>query len=881
MKTKILANGLKTVAIKNPSSDVVSIQVWISCGSANEKEKEYGVSHFIEHLLFKGTEKHSVGDIAREVESLGGDLNAFTAKEYTCYYVTLPSVYLEQGLKTLKDLVYGPTFIKEEIDSEREVIVEEIRRYQDIPSSVASENFFEIHFDKHPYSKPILGFEEVIRNISREEILGYYSRFYTPSNSLVMICGNIASREETFKLVDDIFGDIKKGANPEQKIPVAEQKTDQSCKIHNMDVNEINLIFGFPIPELTHDDVPALDILGLVLGQGDSSRLVKSLRLEKGIVTSISSYAYTPKYGGAFNISFSVEGTSGNSKSTFKEIFSLIYDDIIKLKGDLDLSEIDKAKTIILSEKVYEREKVEGLATKLGHLICTTGGIEFEKQYFDRLRKITRDDIIKVLDKYIDRTKVSISAVLPKQDKITEGELLKLFDDSFKQTDKRTVIPRDKDLLYSSKTSMVDGITADSDYDFEENIIVKDPEIIHHPSGARIILRKINSTPLASMKVIVPGGVIVEDESNHGISNLLARTIMFGADDLSFSDIANIIDSSASNLNTFSGRNSIGFNIEAMKPFFNEMLGVASKIILKPKFKQEYFNTEKKVIEDEIKAVQDNLSHYAKLLLLKTMYKKHPYRFEIFGTIENVRKFKRSDVIDFYKNILSPERMIFSVTGDFDKDHLIKWIDGLLSNIATSKVALPKIAEEPNQKENRITRFNKESKQAHIFVAYKTCGLISRDRLPLSLIYAVLGGQSGRLFIDLRDKQSLAYTVAPIELYGPETGYFGAYIASENNKIDKAIEEIRKQIKKIKSEKITEEEIKRGKNFLIGRHAISMQSYSEQASTMGFDEMFGNGYRSMLDYSNDIMSVTAEEAKAVAVKYFKDGMENISIVSSK
>lgn len=880
MKNKILSNGLNSFVIKNPASDVVSIQVWVSCGSVNETESEYGVSHFIEHLLFKGTEKHAVGEIAQVIESLGGDLNAFTSKEYTCYYITIPSLHLEEGLLTLKDLVFCPSFIQEEIDSEREVIVEEIRRYQDIPGSVASENFFEVHFKGHPYSRPIIGYEEIIRNISREKIIDYYSRFYTPSNCLLVVCGNVNDTDKTFIKIKSIFEDIKDRKINKTKINVVGIKTDQVCKVHNMDINELSLVFGFPIPELTHEDVPALDILGLILGQGDSSRLVKLLRVEKGSVTSVGSYAYTPRYGGTFNVSFTFDGTTKNPAKRIGDVISDISKEIKRVKNDISVNEIEKAKTILLSDKVYEREKVEGLASKVGHMVCVTGGLDFEKTYFDRLRKISVSNIINVLDKYIDISKVSLSAVLPNECKIEDKKLLDIFNQNFVTKEQKHEKTKSHDDYNSSRASVVDSITEDADYNFEGKITVEAPEILIHKSGAKIISRKINSTPLVSMKILMPGGVLFENESNQGISNLLARTITLGADELSFADIADIIDSTASSLSAFSGRNSVGISLDFMKPFFTEMLDLTSKIILKPKFKQDYFDTEKKVIEDEIKSAQDNLAQYSRQLLLKTMYKEHPYRFEISGTIDTVKKLTRDDVISFYKKLLNPKKLIFSVTGDFNKSELLNWVDDLIAKINSTCPELLLPEEEPEQTENRITRFKKESKQAHIFIAYKTCGLRSADKYPLGLIDSVLGGQSGRLFMELRDKQSLAYTVAPVELYGPGTGYFGAYIASENSKVDKAIEEIRKQMKKLVEEGISEKELLRAKNFLIGRNAIAMQSFSEQAITMGFDEMFGDGYSTMLTYSKNILSLTTEDVQNVAKKYFKEGKENLSIVSN-
>ena len=187
---------------------------------------------------------------------------------------------------------------------------------------------------------------------------------------------------------------------------------------------------------------------------------------------------------------------------------------------------------------------------------------------------------------------------------------------------------------------------------------------------------------------------------------------------------------------------------------------------------------------------------------------------------------------------------------------------------------------EPEQSKDRIIKFKKETQQAHIYLAYKTCSLSSRDRFALNVLYAVLAGQSGRLFVNLRDKQSLAYSVAPLEMFGIDTGLFAFYIASENNKIDKAISGIRKEIDLARNYKITELELERAKNFLIGRHAISMQSLYEQTSAMAFDEAYGLGYSSIMDYSEEIMRINSEDVMKIANKYFTDGGENLAIVST-
>lgn len=874
MEIKKLSNGLSCIFVENTASDVVSIQIWIKCGSVCEAEGEYGVSHFIEHLLFKGTRKHAVGEVAKIIETIGGDLNAFTAKEYTCFYVTLPSIHFEKGVQTLKELVFFPLFNAHEIESEREVILEEIRRYQDIPGSVASDNYFELHFKGHPYSRPILGDENVIKNITRDEIITYYKKFYTAHNSILVICGNV-KQQEMFNTSDELFSELLDKKGPVVNISNAELKKVQSSKNSEMDVKESIFEFGFPIPGLLHKDIPALDVLSIILGQGESSRLYKSLRLEKGMVTAISSYSYTPIYGGTFSIVFAFESGPDELIKRLDAIFEGISIEIKTIKeGEFADSEIDKAKNILLSEKVYERETVEGYARKFGHLIAVTGNIDFEDEYFKRLALVSRADIIDVLNRYFNIKAATLSSVVPNGSGHEASEYMDILNKKMSKA-----VPFNKIKVKKDTSSSRPNI--DSCCQFDKEFVVEKADIKKHKSGARIITRKVTSTPLVSMRVFFNGGVLLENIKNHGICNLLARTVTFGAGDLNFDDIAKATDSTASTLQAFSGRNSVGLTLECIKPFFPEMLGIMEKVILDAKFEEDYFDTEKRIIQDEIKTIQDNLSRYANILFLKSLYQDHPYSLEPTGTISSLENISREQTMELYRDIFSPNNMVVSVVGDFDEKLMLDWSNGLLGKLNGPRFKMPCVNKEPEQKGPRTVKFTKETKQAHIFLGYKTCNISSRDMYVIKVLSSILSGQSGRLFMNLRDRQSLAYTVTPVEMFGPEPGYFAVYIATENQKTNKAIKEIKRELLELKMNKVKDEELSRAKNFLMGRHVIAMQSYGEQASNMALDELFGLGYDCMFKYPKKIMSVTSEDIIDVANRYFVDSKENIAVVSNK
>jgi len=869
MKTINLPNGLKVVYEQSKASKVTSIQIWVCCGSANEQKSENGVSHFIEHILFKGTKNHKLGGVADSIETLGGELNAFTSKDHTCYYATVPTLYYKDAMNVLKDLVFYPLMDDKDIEDEREVILEEIRRYQDIPSSVASDMFYELHFKDHSYGMPIQGYDYIIKDLEIPKIKKYYSKFYTTSNAIVVLCGDV-DEDDAFKSMTEIFGGINTEKNLAPPINHASFISKSEGKIFELDVKEAVLYFGFSIPGLMDKDVPALDLLSNVLGQSESSRLVKKLRVEKGLVTSISTSSYTPKYAGSFAFGFSFDGESSKIKSNIaiilKELFSILKE--FGTNG-VEAGELIRAKNITLSEKVYERRTVDGMASRLGRLISITGGTEFEDKYIEAIKKVSVKDVLDVFNKYIISPYISVSAAVPKGSNISSDDLISMFE---KEIEKLSTNKTKTKKLVSTQQTMLD-------IDVLTEPVNMEPVLVSGERGSKIILKKFGSVPLCSMYICFPGGVSFENEQTNGISNLASRTLVYGAGNLNYDQITAKVDGTASFFDVFSGRDGFGVSLTVLKPYFKEILEIVKTVLSDPRFEEKYFNIEKKIVEDEIRSAQDNLSSYTHSLFLKTMYQKSQYRLEAIGSLESVKNISSTDVNNFYNGILNPEKMVISFAGDFEKDQAVDWSKNLISSIGTRKNISQNVIEEPEQKTQRSFNFKKDTKQAHLMFGYRTCNILDDDVSALKVLAGVLLGQSGRLFINLRDKQSLAYSVFPTQMFAKRSGYFAVYIATEHAKVEKAILEIRKELEKLKQEFVTEEELRRAKNYLIGLKEIELQTSCAQSLNMGLYEFYGHGFKKAFNYSENIMKISKDDVQKVARKYFMDNKENLVILT--
>ena len=350
-----LENGMRVVLLEDRSAPVVAFQVWVEVGSADESSSEAGISHLIEHMIFKGTNESRAGEIAGAIEQYGGRINAYTSYENTVYHVVIDSRHQEKGLKVLADAVQHPVFDAQELAREKEVVIEEIRMGEDDPENFLHRSLFKESFRRHPYGRPIIGYADTVRGFSRERVLDYYRTWYRPKNMVFVGVGDFTASQLLSRL-KELF------ASPARPLPVRgrpqehSQGSFRSC-VTQKAIKERYFALGFHIPGIGDKDAVALDLLAVCLGQGESSRLQKALRLRQGLVSSIYAYAYTPKdpglfvIGGAFQPGDIQQGIEGIARELSR----------VKDAG-VDEEELRKAKVMVETDFTYDCETVQGEA---------------------------------------------------------------------------------------------------------------------------------------------------------------------------------------------------------------------------------------------------------------------------------------------------------------------------------------------------------------------------------------------------------------------------------------------------------------------------------------------------------------------------------------
>lgn len=848
-----LKNGLKVVLVPSQKSPVVSVQMWVNTGSADERKGEEGISHFIEHLVFKGSKEYKTGEIAQVVEAAGGELNAYTSFDQTVFYVTVSSAFQSLGLRVIREMMGFPQFDEAEIDNEREVVIEEIKRSKDSPGREASRALFETMYKRHAYGIPVIGYTKNIQTVPKKKLVAYYEDRYSPANMKLIVSGDFDVAEIKKKITAE-FEVI-----PKTKVRKVQRKIDLPQKSPRFTIKKTNfeenfLYISWPGCKATDKEAVLLDLMALAFGQGESSQLVRRLRNESGLVRSVGMSSYTPKDKGLVAISMNI--THDKLESVLKETVGILRD---ILTVPLLKSELVKAARAIESEKYFSLETVDGMSSLVGNYEFYFGDFKALDQMMKIIDGTTAADLTKLARKYLDPKKMSVIYLSKKTDKRTEAlvkEFAKSYRTTFAEAKKAKVQKPERVARTKIKwkiKQLGEGRTK--------------PQKLELPNGARLVVLPNQSSPVVSLKSAFLGGLRAEPEKHQGVNEILARTWTTGSKKFSEKEIHDRIDSNASSISAFGGKNSTGLNLTTLSEFIDPSFEVFQDVWADPTFAGESIDREKQFVLDQLKSRDDNPARICILKMMEELFGSHPYHRDPLGTKSTVEQMDRDAVMAHFARLRDPKNLVFSLVGNIEVDEWVERLSGLLGQANLQKVEWPK-SEKWSLNESRHVFIEQDKQQSHICLAFPGLDIFSKDRLALDVMQSVLAGQGGRLFLELRDKASLAYTVSPMRMDGLDGGYFGTYIGCSPEKGEKALCMMREELKKLQDTPLTEPELNRAKSYVIGRHDIGLQRNSSIANDMLLNELYGLPYDEYLHYSQQVAKVTAADVQKLAKRLF-------------
>ena len=404
-----LENGLEVILVEDHSAPVVALNVWVRVGSADERNEQWGMAHVHEHMLFKGTERRGVGEIASTVEGAGGNINAFTSYDMTVYHITMASRDAAVGFDVLADAMQSSTFDATELAKEEEVVIEEIRRSDDSPDNLLSRVLFETAYQTHPYRKEVIGTQESVRSFSREGLMDFYRSWYVPNNMTFVAVGDF-DPAVALEQIKKSFASAKPRADLAHPRTVEPEQTAPRAAVVPSEFEQSLLGVAWKITGFQHPDTPYIDLLGMVLGGGDSSRLYREVKDRAQLVHGIHSSSYTPLDPGLFVVDAELDADKIDRTVT------AIAEQVRRVRdlGPSD-TELERARTNLLASQIHERETMQGQAQKLGYFELLAGGVEAEKVYLDRVRRATTGDLQRVAQQYLTPERATVVALTAKE----------------------------------------------------------------------------------------------------------------------------------------------------------------------------------------------------------------------------------------------------------------------------------------------------------------------------------------------------------------------------------------------------------------------------------------------------------------------------------
>jgi zinc protease len=855
----LLDNGLQVLLLENHTAPVVAIQMWVNVGSADDPEDASGMAHVLEHMVFKGTKKRSEGQIAMEIEGSGGQINAWTSFDQTVFHVVLASRFYQRGLEILADTIQNTKLDEEDLSRELDVIMEEVRQGEDSPTRVVSRNLFATAYNRHPYRRPVIGHAQTIQSMSKEGVESFYNTYYVPTNMTLVVAGDFKA-SAALRRIGRLFNKPERTGNGggrgeyraqalRRSRPEEPSQRRMRVRVEHRETQEAYVTIGFHIPGLMHADTPALDLAAVILGQGECSRLTRKLKQELQLVTTSYAYAYTPKDPGLLVI-----GATCSPKKLLKAVEAIVAEAMALGVNEVTAAELQRAKTMVESDGIYQKETVQGQARKLGFFHVVAGDVDFERGYNRRIAAVTSDQLRQVSARYLHPSKISLSVITPEA-KGRERAMARDIGDAVRLAQARVVEARRVEVKRDAK-------------------VVK----VTLGNGARLLVLRDSSVPLAAVRVVWTGGLRYETPANNGVNSLLAALITRGTTTRSGEQINETIEGMAGSIGGFSGQNSFGLRGELLARYWEQGLEIMADCLLNPAFAQDQVERERRALLDDILAQQDNLSAVVMRLFNRTMYKRHPYRLNLLGTSSSVASITREQLVKYFRRHYQPSNMVLSVVGDVDPKRVKEKFKQLFGGAPGRKVVPISVKADPQRSGSEEAIELVKKHQAHMVVGYPGTSLRGKDRFALEVLSSVLSGQGGRLFVELRDRQGLAYQVGAFSQEGLEPGYFAIFIATGADKLKQALDGIEQQVKLLRDQLVSSAELSRVKRYLVGSYEISLQRRSTVASYLAFNECYGLGYKAYTRYAPSILAVTAEEVQRVARKYLNPKRRVVAVV---
>jgi zinc protease len=830
----VLKNGLTVLIRSHTESEVVSSQVFVRAGSIYEgKYMTAGISHYLEHVVSGGSTRSFTETEARErLERIGGATNASTSFERTVYYINTTTEHWQEALDLLLSYVSESTLDPQQVLREKAVIQQELKMGENDPGNQLWKLFMKTAYRISPARVPVIGYEEVFVNLDRGALEDYYHQRYQPENMLVVVAGKV-SPAEVIEFVSRKTKDFNRRAEAPLVLPDEPEQVSQRWEEKELPLARLTqAIIGFPSVSLYSKDLYALDVLAILLGDGETSRLSYRLKDKESKVLNVSASNWTPSFvQGQFMISVTLDPRN------WPTILGPIEEELSRLKKDLVTpEELDKARKLVLAQHIFGKESVSALAASLASSYFETGDPYFDEAYVEGIRKVSREDIREVARRYLQMNRSNVAVIKPEASKDAE--------------------PR-------AETSQ-NGIAAIPAVDIQDL-----------KNGLKVFVKNDGSLPLVTIQLYGLGGLLLEDQKKPGLSAFTASLLTAGTKSRSKRQIAQAIEGIGGAIESKSDSNTYHISIKVLKEDLGPALDILADIVQNAQFPQDEIEKRRQETLLAIKKLDESWQNGVMRLFKQNYFQRSSYRNERLGTPESVQSFSRDDVLAFYRRMVNPHHSVLAVYGDLgDKKSLAT----LRKKLDAWNAPPVTFADQPDEthplKADRTVEKKNDQTSCGLFIGTDGMSINDPRRPVLDVLDAVLSGTGypgGRLFEALRGgKEDLVYVVGAFPFYGKRAGFFGVITQTTMNNLDKVQEIVLANIKRLFEETVPAQELQNAKDMMRTMHQLGLETLDAQARSAVINEVLGLGWDYDRRYVGLIETVTAEAIQNLARELFSN-----------
>ena len=816
-----LPSGLTIIVQTDRSAPVASVQAWCGTGSIDEgRHLGAGLSHILEHMLFKGTKTRSTNAIAQSVQDEGGYINAYTSFDRTVFWIDVPREGLASALDILADAMMNSTLPPEEYRKEQEVIRREFAMCYDDPDRMMGQLMFKTAYQRHPYRLPVIGEMQIFDQLTQEDVAEYYRARYVPNNLTFVVVGDVDAGEVYAQLEKYFSAYAARSLAPGY---IAQEPPQQGRREVNEEFSTdmTRLALAWHVPEITHPDVPALDLLSTILGDGRSSRLYRQVREEAGLVFGISAFSYTPGDPGLLGIDATLESEHRVAAE------SLILQIIAEIQqAGVSAEELAKAKKISLGHSLGSLTTMRGQASDLGSNWFISRNLNFTRDYLDAMQKVSREDVQRVAQRYLVEDNLTVVSLNPR------GTL-------------------------AAKTTEAIAVSAGEVAKFQL------------ANGLRLLVREDPRLPLVSMVAVFRGGLLAETPATNGLTRLMAKVMVKGTTTRTAEQIADAIEAVGGHLGSDAGNNSFSVSLEITQPDLQLGAELLSDILLHATMPEKAVAREKDVQLAGIRDEDEQLTTVARNILRVALFGEHPYALRAKGTPSAVRELTQKHLLAFRDQYVVAKNGVVSVFGNVRAAEVRGLFERLLDGMKPGELALTHPSPVPALQRTVAVEELKEKAQGVLMVGYRGADMFSPDRYALELIDEASSDLGSRFFVRIREEMGLAYYVGATQMQGLVSGLFAFYLGTDPGKLAEVKTALLEEIDRLAAAGLTSEELIRAKKKLIGQQRIANQSNDSFGYMTALDELYGLGYDHYKKLEAEIQMITPEDIRRVAAKYFQ------------